>query len=176
MLQDSPQCTDQLLTWYTWCLISLALLNPSSLFSFKQGSCTRWCHPAGSSLPSPLPSQLSCFPSSLSSPLSSCLVLHVGVCYVILLVDVFPSSVQHCSPMYKPSLSLPCLLLLSDGQERGFFSHEHLNLKVPVNFTNKCFYQKMDSEWQAKGTCITNLKNFMLRVSSRVQLIQRSTT
>ena len=67
--------------------------NPSSPFSPKQGSCTRWCHPAASSsFPCPLPSQLSCFPSSLSSPLSSCLVL--GVCYVIQPVDLFPSSVQ----------------------------------------------------------------------------------
>ena len=73
--------------------------NPSSPLSSKQGSCTRWvnCHPASSSFPCPLPSQLSCFPSSLSSPLSSCLVL--GVCYVIQPVDLFPSSVQHCVPI-----------------------------------------------------------------------------
>ena len=59
---------------------------PSSPFSSKQGSCTRWCHPASSSLPCSLPSYL------LSSPLSSCLVL--GVCYVIQPFDLFPSSVQ----------------------------------------------------------------------------------
>ena len=177
MLQDSPQSTAQLLTWYTWCLdISLALLNPSSSFSSKQGSCIRWCHPASSSLPSPLPSQLSCFPMSLSSPLSIFLVLHVGVCYVIPLVDVFPSTVvsntvRPCNPL---SVYHACYCFLMDKKENSF--HMNIILNLPVNFNNKCFYQKMDSGWQAKGTCITNLKNFMSHVSSRVQLIQRSTT
>ena len=46
-----------------------------------------------------------------------------------------------------------------DKKENSF--HMNIILNLPVNFNNKCFYQKMDSEWQAKGTCITNLKNFM---------------
>ena len=55
--------------------------NPFPPFSSKQHSCTKSCHPDSSSLPCPLPSQLSCLPSSLSSPLSSCLVLDAS--YVI---------------------------------------------------------------------------------------------
>ena len=49
-----------------------------------------------------LPSQLSCLPSSLSSPLSSCLVL--GACYVIQLVDLYPSSVQHYCTLINANL------------------------------------------------------------------------
>ena len=77
---------------------------PSSPFSSKQGSCTRWCHPASSSLPCSLPSYL------LSSPLSSCLVL--GVCYVIQPVDLFPSSVQHCVPI-NVTLSQSTMLVVA---------------------------------------------------------------
>ena len=100
--------------------------NPSSPFSSKQGSCTRWCHPASSSLPSPLPSQLSCFPMSLSSPLSIFLVLHVGVCYVIPLVDVFPSTVvsntvRPCNPL---SVYHACYCFLMDKKENSV----HMNI------------------------------------------------
>ena len=101
--------------------------NPSSPFSSKQGSCTRWCHPASSSLPCPLPGQLSCFPSSLSSPLSSCLVL--GVCYVIQPVDLFPSSVQHWVPI-NVTLSQSTMLVVASCWTRK-------RIHMTQTFTNK---------------------------------------
>ena len=74
--------------------------------------------------------QLSCFPTGLSSPLSSCLVL--GACYIIQPVDLFHSSAQHCVPINQSSLSLPRLWLLPVRQEGEFILNlnEHLHLKV----------------------------------------------
>ena len=96
MLQDSPQST-ALDSWTrcTWCLdhITCPLIHPLHSL-LKKGSCTRWCHPASSSLPCPLPySQLSCLPSILSSLLSSCLVLGALLCHPT--SWFFPSSIQH---------------------------------------------------------------------------------
>jgi len=102
--------------------------NPSSPFTSKQGSCTRWCHPASSSLPYPLPSQLSCLPSSLSSPLSTCLVL--GVCYVIQPVDLFPSRVQHYCPLNNANLHQSTTLVVASYKARKRFLHEYLHLQI----------------------------------------------
>ena len=102
--------------------------NPSSPFTSKQCSCTRWCHPASSSLPYPLPSQLSCLPSSLSSPLSTCLVL--GVCYVIKPVDLFPSSVQHYCPLNNANLHQSTTLVVASYKARKRFLHEYLHLQI----------------------------------------------
>ena len=67
------------------------------------------------------------------------------------------NTVRPCNPL---SVYHACYCFLMD--KKKITSHEHLKLKAPVNFNNKCFYQKMYSEWQAKGTCtcITNLKIF----------------
>ena len=104
--------------------------NPSSPFSSKQGSCTRWCHPASSSLPSPLPSQLSCLPSSLSSPLSSCLVL--GACYVIRLLNLFPSSVQHYCVLINANFHYSTTIVVASYKARKRFLHEYFHLQIPV--------------------------------------------
>ena len=102
--------------------------NPSSPFTSKQCSCTRWCHPASSSLPYPLPSQLSCLPSSLPSPLSTCLVL--GVCYVIKPVDLFPSSVQHYSTIINANLHQSTILVVASYKARKRLLHEYLQVQI----------------------------------------------
>ena len=107
--------------------------NPSSPFSSKQGSCTRWCHPASSNLPSPLPSQLSCLPSSLSSPLSSCLVL--GACYVIQQLNLFPSSVQHYCILINANFHYSTTVVVASYKARKRFLHEYFHLQIPVYST-----------------------------------------
>ena len=108
--------------------------NPSSPFSPNQCSCTRWCHPAASSrLPSPLPIQLSCFPSSLSSPLSSCLVL--GACYVIHLHNLFPSSVQHHCVLINANFRYSTTVVVASYKARKRFLHEYFHLQIPVHST-----------------------------------------
>ena len=89
-----------------------ALLSDLSIIQLPCTS-SMWCHSA-SCLVCPLVwpvhypvalyklhvmsySQMSSFHPRLSSPLFSCIVL--GACYVIHLVDLFPSSVQHCAPI-----------------------------------------------------------------------------
>ena len=66
-------------------------------------------------------SQLCSLPSSLSSPLYSCLVL--GACYVTQLLHLFPSSVQHSAPI-SVNLSLivyhACSCFLLDKKENSF--------------------------------------------------------
>ena len=94
--------------------------NPSSPFSSKQGSCTRWVMSSSS--------QLSCLPSSLSSPLSTCLVL--GVCYVIKPLDLFPSSVQHCCPLNNANLHQSATLVAASYKARKRCLHEYLHLQI----------------------------------------------
>ena len=111
MLQDSPQSTAELLHQvHMMSHITCPLIHPLHSLLNKVLIPGEWCHPASSSLPCPLPSQLSCFPSSLSSPLSSCLVL--GVCYVIQPDDLFPCSVQHCVPI-NVTLSQSTMLVVA---------------------------------------------------------------
>ena len=106
--------------------------NPSSPFSPNQCSCTRWCHPAASSsLPCPLPIQLSCFPSSLSSPLSSCLVL--GACYVIHLLNLFPCSVQHYCVLINANFHYSTTVVVPSYKARKRFLHEYFHLQIPVH-------------------------------------------
>ena len=102
--------------------------NPSSPFSSKKGSCTRWCHPASSSLPCLLPSQLSCLPSILSSPLSNCLVL--GACSVIQPVDFFPSSIQHYCTLINANLHQSTTLAIASYKARKRFLHEYWHLQI----------------------------------------------
>ena len=156
--------------------MSLALLNPSSPFSSKQGSCT-----SGDVIQPALFCPLHCPASCLVSPrvwLFSVIQLPCTTCRCMLCTfhwlmcsHLVSNTVHPCNPL---SVYHACYCFLMDKKENSF--HMNIILNLPVNFNNKCFYQKMDSDWQAKGTCITNLKNFMSHVSSRVQLIQRSTT
>ena len=111
-------------TRHTWCLIFFAIKSILSIDT----SCTRWCHPGSSSLPCPLPSQLSGLPSSLPSPLSTCLVL--GVCYVIQPVDLFPSSVQYYSTLINASLHQSTTLVIASYKARRRFLHEYLQVQV----------------------------------------------
>ena len=128
VLQDSPQSTTQLLHHvHMTSHITGPLIHPLH-FTSKQCSCTRWCHPASSSLPYPFPSQLSCLPSSLSSPLSTSLVL--GVCYVIQPVDLFPSSVQHYCPLNNANLHQSAILVAASYKARKRFLHEYLHLQI----------------------------------------------
>ena len=120
--------------------------NPSSPFTSKQCSCTRRCHPASSSLPYPLPSQLSCLPSSLSSPLSTSLVL--GVCYVIQPVDLFPSSVQHCCPLNNANLHQSATLVAASYKARKRFLHEYLHLQIhsKISYSDIIMRLKVDKK------------------------------
>ena len=124
-------------TRHTWCLISIA----------SWGSCAGCMHRSPSCLVCPLVCslhcpvafyrlcvmsycQLSCFPTGLSSPLSSCLVL--GACYIIQPVDLFHSIVSNTvRPLMYLALSVyhvcGCFLLDKKGNS---FLNEHLHLNV----------------------------------------------
>ena len=144
MLQDStPQSTAQLLHQvhmmsHTWHCITcpLSFLGWVHVTSFSQLSC----------LPSPLNGQL----SSLSSPLSSYLVL--GACYVTQLLDLFPSSVQHCAPI-SVNLSRSTMLVVATCWTR-----KRIHFTWTFTCTFKCifiliirrFYQKMSNFWVQK--------------------------
>ena len=97
--------------------------NPSSPFSSKQGSCTRWVMSSSS--------QLSCLPSSLSSALSSCLVL--GACCVIQLLNLFPSSVQHYCVLINANFHYSTTVVVASYKARKRFLHEYFYLQIPVH-------------------------------------------
>ena len=134
-------------TRHTWCPKSPAVWSILSIDT--SCTCSRWCHPAASSsLPCPFPgSQLSCLPSSLPSPLSTCFVL--GVCYVIQPVDLFPSSVQHYSALINANLHQSTTLVVASYKARKRFLHEYLHVTCTNAFYNAvvlpvlhvCFYK-----------------------------------
>ena len=122
-------------TRHTWCLISLASWGSCAGCMYCSPSCL--VCPLVCSLYHPVAlykfhvmsySQLFCFPSGLSSPLSSCLVQ--GACYIIQPVDLFHSSVQHCAPIKKSSLNLPRLWLIPVREQGEFIFNELLLLNV----------------------------------------------
>ena len=101
-----------------------------------------------SSLPSPLLSQL----GSLSSPLSSYLVL--GACYIIQLLDLFPSSVQHCVSI-SVNLSQSAMLVVV-----SCWTRKRINFTWTLTCTFQCTFtliisastkRCLISEWQAKA-------------------------
>ena len=129
MLQDSPQSTAELLHQvHMMSHITCPLIHPLHSLLNKVLIPGEWCHPASSSLPCPLPSQLSCLQSSLPSPLSTCLVL--GVCYVIQPVDLFPSSVQYYSTIINANLHQSTILVVASYKARKRFLHEYLQVQI----------------------------------------------
>ena len=128
-------------TRYTWCLISLAIWGSCAGCMCYSASCL--VCPLVCSLHYPVAlyklrvmwySQLSCFPSYLSTPLSSCLLL--GACFIIQPVDLFHSSAQHYVPT-NVKLSPSTMLVVASCQTRR-------EIHFKRTFAFKCtFYNKI---------------------------------
>ena len=139
----------------TWCLISLASWGSCDGYMRHLASCL--VCPLDCSLYHPVAlykfhvmsySQLFCFPSGLSSPLSSCLVQ--GACYIIQPVDLFHSSVQHCAPINVKLSKSTTLVADSCYRTRG--------IHFQWTFTFECtFYNKRN--WIITTLHATNVFN-----------------
>ena len=109
-------------------------------------------------------SQMSSFHPRLSSPLFSCIVL--GACYVIHLVDLFPSSVQHCAPI-NVSLSQSTRLVVASCWTRKRIQFTWtLILHLNVHFCAWSASTMMDSEWQVKERGNWIITNYCMHSSN----------
>ena len=104
-------------------------------------------------------SQLSCLPSTLSSPLSSYLVLDA---YVIQPVALIPSCerptllcVHWCKP---PSTYHSCSCLLLEKKRISYFLHANLQPSITSTLYNNCFYQNNDGSL-VKGKSNVQISN-----------------
>ena len=161
-------------TRHTWCLISLAIWGSCAGCMWHSASCL--VCPLVCSLHHPVAlyklrvmsySQLFCFPSGLSSPLSSCLV--PGACYIIQPVDLFHSIVSktvHPLMYHAPHGLLPV------RQEGEFILKWRFTFKCTFYYKRnwiittlhaanvfniccvmcQCFEEEKKTEWQLKST------------------------
>ena len=90
-------------------------------------------------------SQLSCLPSTLSSPLSSCLVLDANVIQPVALIPSCECPTLLCVHWCKPlSIYHSCSCFLLNKKRISHFLHANLQLSITSTLYNNCFYQNND--------------------------------
>ena len=90
-------------------------------------------------------SQLSCLPSTLPSPLSSCLVLDANVIQPVVLIRACERPTLLCVHWYKPpSIYHSCSCFLLDKKTISYFLHANLQPSITSTLYNNCLYQNND--------------------------------
>ena len=104
-------------------------------------------------------SQLSCLPSTLSSPLSSYLVLDANVIQPVALIPSCERPTLLCVHWCKPpSTYHSCSCLLLEKKRISYFLHANLQPSITSTLYNNCFYQNNDGSLvKGKSKC-TNIQ------------------